>query len=71
MRKTVCIADPIFFYPRPFETVSQCTNTHACHLEWSERSCIFSYMRRKDFSPLARNDNCDTVSLGLGEGCSG
>ena len=29
----------------------------------SERSCIFSYMRRKDFSPLARNDNCDTVSV--------
>ena len=37
---------------------------HTCHLERSERSCIFSYMRRKDFSPLARNDNCDTVSRG-------
>src|ERR671919_3085207 len=39
---------------------------HTCHLERSERSCIFSYMRRKDFSPLARNDNCDTVSQGGG-----
>src|ERR671919_147378 len=43
---------------------------HTCHLERSERSCIFSYMRRKDFSPLARNDNCDTVSL-RGRACPG
>jgi hypothetical protein len=35
---------------------------HTCHLERSERSCIFSYMRRKDFSLWARNDNWDTVS---------
>src|ERR671919_476143 len=41
---------------------------HTCHLERSERSCIFSYMRRKDFSPLARNDNCDTVSPGRRNG---
>jgi hypothetical protein len=31
---------------------------------------FFSYMRRKDFSPLARNDNCDTVSQGEGLGKS-
>ena len=49
-------------FPRPAEPVSQYTKAHICHLEWSERSCIFSYMRRKDFSPLARNDNCDTLS---------
>ena len=41
---------------------------HTCHLEQSERSCIFSYMRRKDFSPLARNDICDTLSPGRGKG---
>src|ERR671918_2601373 len=54
-----------------FETVSQCANGHSCHLERSERSWIFSYMRRKDFSPElilseiegARNDICDAVSL--------
>jgi hypothetical protein len=33
------------------ETVAQGTNAHTCHLERSERSCIFNYMRRKDFSP--------------------
>jgi NitT/TauT family transport system substrate-binding protein len=41
---------------------------HTCHLERSERSCIFSYMRRKDFSPWARNDICDTLSPGKREG---
>src|SRR5262249_44128109 len=40
-----------------------------CHLERSERSCIFSYMRRRGFSRSlscevegARNDNNDTGS---------
>ena len=36
--------------------------TETCHLERSERSCIFSHRRGKDFSPSARNYNCDAVS---------
>src|SRR5919106_2568330 len=60
------------FLPSP--ALRLCRNArmaHSCHLERSERSCIFSYMRRKDFSPElilsevegARNDICDAVSL--------
>jgi hypothetical protein len=66
-RKPIRTITPTFVLPRQ----RLCRNArmaHTCHLRRSERSCIFSYMRRKDFSPLARNDNCDTVSQGEGLG---
>jgi hypothetical protein len=59
---------PISFLPRVARLCRNARIPHTCHLERSERSCIFSYMRRKDFSPLARNDNCDTVSAGEDHG---
>src|SRR5690348_15483858 len=42
-------------------TVSQSTKPRCCHLEQSERSCIFRHIQNKIFSASRRNDNCETV----------
>jgi|SRR5919106_561108 hypothetical protein len=56
----------VFENPHPSlsatEIVSQCTNGPYLSSRVEREILLFQLRAKKDFSPLARNDNCDTVS---------